>query len=162
MEIDDVIVKSEDSPSEDRSDRLEEPWSEKHDRYLTQMKLECVETSSKHAQRAARCRYMYLVFAIPSICLPLASSFAEEAVGAPLIVSRSLLLLGSATSACAGVFNYGRKAQKHEQFAGLYKDLSESISYVLTRSKRCREACDVTMQKYLHKHHLLGASAPAL
>ena len=58
MEIDDVhIVKSEDSPSEDRSDRLEEPWSEKHDRYLNQMKLETLESSTNHAQRAARCRY---------------------------------------------------------------------------------------------------------
>ena len=161
MDIEDIVVKTESEPSEDRSDRVEEPWTERHDSFLAELSEECSAASARHSARARRCRMVYRAMAVPSAVLPVLGGFVEEA-GAPMPVARGVLMLASATSACMSVLNYGHKATLHEQFAGLYKDLRESIRYTLTRAKRSREACDVTMQKLISQHRLLGGSAPPL
>ena len=161
--MDDIEVRLESSePSEDRSDRVEELWSQRHDEFLKKMLADCGTASTAHANTAARCRHLYKALALPSAILPLVATFGEDALGAPMPVIRALMLGASGLSAAAGVLNLGSKAKAHEQYAGLYHDLGESIEYTLTRSKASREACDVTMQKLLAKRHLLTASAPPL
>ena len=72
------------------------------------------------------------------------------------------VLLAAGTSAVGNIMNCGKLTQQHTQFSGLYADLAQQIGYTLTRRKRSREACDVSMSKYIHKHQLLGAAAPDL
>ena len=165
MEIDQIVIDrkvSEESVSEDIS-RQEEKWTQAHDEYLQSLHAQCQASSDAHHKSARHNKLLYRCFAVPSITLPLLGGFVDTLlVGELAWLPRGIVLLAAGTSAVGNVYNFGKLTQQHTQFTGLYSDLAQKISYTLTRRKRSREACDVSMTKYIHKHQLLGAAAPDL
>ena len=164
MEINEIIIDrklSEASiPSEDIS-RTEELWTEKHESFLMGLKNECVAASATHHRIAQHNKILYRAFAVPSICLPLIGGFVDSIISPELAwVPRGIVMLAAGSVALGNIANCGKLQQQHTQYAGLYGDLSQQIEYTLTRRKRSREACDVSMTRYIHKHQLLGAAAP--
>ena len=165
MEIEQIIIDrkvSEQSVSEDVS-REEEKWTEAHDEYLNKLHAQCQASSAGHHKAAKHNKLLYRCIAVPSITLPLLGGFLDTLISEELVwLPRAVVLLAAGTSAIGNVYNFGKLTQHHTQFTGLYSDLAQKISYTLTRRKRSREACDVSMTKYIHKHQLLGAAAPDL
>ena len=162
MDLNEIIIEREESVSEDVS-REEEKWTQAHDDYLQNLQAQCQASSDAHHKSARHNKLLYRCFAVPSITLPLFGGFVDTLLGDALAwLPRGIVLLAAGTSAVGNIMNCGKLTQQHTQFSGSYADLAQQISYTLTRRKRSREACDVAMTKYIHKHQLLGAAAPDL
>ena len=79
-----------------------------------------------------------------------------------MFVSTAFMVSSSAIGVVNTIYNFGKAAQKHDEFSGRYRDFSREIAYTLCRKKRDRSACDVTVQRFLGQVKALNGSAPPL
>ena len=163
---DHLIVKESDNSSSSVSEditRYEEKWTERHEEFLKQMKLDCNTASVKHNISSRANLWYYRLLAVPSITLPLFSAFLNEYLQEDMkIITSAILLLRSGFAGVNTIFNFGKKAQQHNEYSGKYYDVQQEIAYTLTRKKKNRMACDISLEKYISKVKLLNGNAPQL
>ena len=160
--MDEIAIKIEESEGSEDLSREEEKWTTKHEGLLAVLKEKCLLSSAKHKLASGRSMWFYQACILPNLTLPMLAAFLEVYTSAPQWVAAGLILASTGIGAVNGFLNFGKRSAQHGEFAGRYEDLDEQISLTLARRKRSREACDVAMTKYLHRHGLLNASAPSL
>ncbi len=79
----------------------------------------------------------------------------------PWMVSLALVVTGALTSVNQ-FFNYGKKAQKHSEYANLYSSLSNTVARELSIPKAHRQACDVFMERITARFEAIQVAAPDL
>ena len=149
--------------SEDSSDldRDEEKWSKKHNIFIAKIRSECKNLSEMHNTSSKTKLYYHRALSIPSMILPLIAGLFSEYIDEEYsYISNGILVLSSAFSVVNGVYNFGKKSALHNEYSGKYDDLAKEIEYTLCRSKKNRQACDVSCQKFIFKQQTLNGSAP--
>ena len=149
--------------SEDSSDldRDEEKWSKKHNIFIGKIRSECKNSSEMHNTSSKTKLYYHRALSIPSMILPLLAGLFSEYIDEEYsYISNGILVLSSAFSVVNGVYNFGKKSALHNEYSGKYDDLAKEIEYTLCRSKKNRQACDVSCQKFIFKQQTLNGSAP--
>jgi hypothetical protein len=73
----------------------------------------------------------------------------------------SLLMLSSGMLAgIQNFFNYGSKAQKHNNFGSMYSQLNREIEMEMYKHKRFRDPADVYIERIFQKFSQLNCTAP--
>ena len=152
-----------DSNSSEDYSREEEKWNKKHHDFLQKM---CDDSKSACIKHNIACKYKlyyYRVLSIPSMTLPIITAGINEYISNDYkYITTSLMILSSGCCLINTLYNFGKSSQQHNEYAGKYSDLCQEIEYTLCRSKKSRQACDVSMQKYIYKTQSLNSNAPML
>lgn len=151
--------------SEESSDfsRDEEKWSSKLNEFLLKIKSDCEKSSENHNKVSKLNLWYYRMLSIPCIILPMISAVLNQYLDEKYGYISSLTMICSGTlSGISILYNFGKLAQLHNDYSGKYAILSKQISYTLSRSKKNRNACDVTCQRFILENEKLDNSAPQI
>ena len=167
--LNDITVDMNDKPpsidsnsSEDYS-RDEEKWTTRHNEFLQKLSDESKNASIKHNIACKYKLYYYRSLSIPIMILPIITAAINEYISDDYkYISTCFMVLSSGCGLINTLYNFGKSSQQHNEFGSRYSDLAQEIEYVLCRSKRNRQACDVSMQKYIYKSQSLNSNAPML
>ena len=162
VEMNDKPPSIDSNSSEDYS-REEEKWTKRHNGFLQKLSDESKNASIKHNIACKYKLYYYRALSIPTMILPIISAAINEYISDDLkYISTSFMVLSSGCSLVNTLYNFGKSSAQHNEYAGKYSDLTQEIEYILCRSKKSRQACDVSMQKYIYKTQNLNSNAPML
>ena len=156
-------LKYDNSDDSSDLDRTEERWTKKHNIFLSKIRTECKHLSEIHNSSSKIKLYYHRALSIPQMCLPLIAGLFSEYIDKKYsYISNGILLLSSGISVVNGVYNFGKKSALHNEYSGKYDDLAKEVEYTLCRSKKSRQACDVSCQKFIFKQQTLNGSAPQI
>ena len=151
-------------PSGSSSDdplRKELLWEEREEIYIRGVAAVCSDKFAKHNTYAGCYRLYYSAYGLPAAVLPLIATAAVEYVPQKYIIT--ILMLGAAICSAVNTFlDFGRKSQKHEDYAGRYGSLVAEIDGQLCRPKVGRIACDVMLERVKERYSALNMTAPPL
>jgi len=143
--------------------REEEKWSNKNELYLQQIRDKCTEKSKAHDMSSHKNKKFYIYASIPTIILPLVLANTTSYIPTdynyvePLGLTCIAIINGLKT-----LFNFSKKTEVHNTFAGKYSEISDDITTQLSRGKRFRIALDVYLERITSSVRILDASAPML
>jgi len=143
--------------------REEEKWSNKNELYLQQIRDKCTEKSKAHDMSSHKNKKFYIFASIPTIILPLVLANTTSYIPTdynyvePLGLTCIAIINGLKT-----LFNFSKKTEVHNTFAGKYSEISDDITTQLSRGKRFRIALDVYLERITSSVRILDASAPML
>jgi hypothetical protein len=147
--------------SEDDVLRKELMWETREEEYIRGIASVCSEKFIRHNEYAGWYRLYYSAYGLPAAVLPLIATAAVEYVPQKYVITG--LLLGAAICSAVNTFlDFGRKSQKHEDYAGRYGALVAEIDGQLCRPKIGRIACDVMLERVKERFSSLNMSAPPL
>lgn len=156
------IEEDDDSKSSSRdTQRDEEVWRDKNELYFRRLQQECKHQANVHDVASHKNKRRYVWTAVPATVLPLilanVSIFCEtkyvDTVGLTVI---------SIINGFQTLFNFSKKKEVHNLYAGKYMELSHEIDKVLIRSKKYRESFDVVLERISMKKQELDNNAPYL
>lgn len=151
------------SGSKDDSQRKELLWERREEEHLRKIAGECSALSKRHDAKATRCRWYYRAFGLPAAILPLIGSAIVEYVPHEFSYVVTIIMLLAAVSSALNTFlDWGRKSQRHLDYAGRYGELVNEIDSQLCRPKAGRIACDVMLERVKERFGYLNLSAPPL
>ena len=163
VEKPDILERQTSSETSLDCDRSEEKWSPRHELFLNNIKKECIERSKLHDEKSKYNLMCYRGLSIPMMILPIISAGVSEYLNEDLkYISTGLMVCSSAIGVVNTIYNFGKSSQQHNEYSGRYSDFSRDIDYTLCRRKRNRNACDVTVQKFVTIFKGLNTSAPTL
>ena len=157
-----IISQELNSESSKDTERFDEQWREKNEMYFQKMKNELLNKSNLHDVCSHKNKKMYFYTAIPSMILPLVlanvSIFSQE--------YQFIQPIGLTIVACINglntLYNFSKKSEVHNTYAGKYTELVDEINKVLIRSKKFREPFDVILERITMKKTSLDNNAPYL
>ena len=161
-ENDDDTPKDRSKSSSDIA-REEEKWSSKNELYLQQIRDKCSEKSKAHDISSHKNKKFYIYSSIPTIILPLVLANTTSYIPTdynyiePLGLTCIAIINGLKT-----LFNFSKKTEVHNTFAGKYSEIVDDITTQLSRGKRFRIALDVYLERITSSVRILDASAPML
>ena len=144
-------------------DRVEEKWTPKHEAFLDDIKKDSITRSMSHDNKSRYDLYYYRLLSVPVMVLPIMSAALSQYLPEELnYIPTGFLVCSSAIGVVNTLFNFGKSAQMHNEYAGRYSDFAKDIEYTLCRRKRSRMACDVSVSRFLSQVKALNGSAPPL
>ena len=150
-------------PSGDDASRKELLWERREEDHLRKIAATCGDHSKRHDARGAVCRANYVFLGLPAAVLPLIGSAVVEYVPQEYSYVVTIIMLLAAISSALNTFlDWGRKSQRHMDFAGRYGELVNEIESQLCRPKAGRIACDVMLERVKERYGDLNTSAPPL
>ena len=156
-------MKYDNSDDSSDLDRSEERWTKKHNLFLVKIRTECKNVSETHNKLSNTKLYYHRALSIPCMILPLISGLLSQYVHEKYsYISNGLLVISSGISVVNTIYNFGKKSALHNEYAGKFDELAKEIEYTLCRSKKNRQACDVSCQKFIFKQQTLNGSAPQI
>ena len=155
----------EKSPSESSKDvdRIEMKWENRQEEFIEKIQNTCIKLSTQHSQASKSHKKKYIRYSIPAIVLPLVCGAVSNFIPTEYEYINGITL--SLTGILTGIntfFNYGKKTEKHNEFAGRYGELAGFISAELCKPKKFRVQLDVFMERCVQKKNDLDNSAPML
>ena len=166
--LDEITVEIDKPPSIESNSssdfsREEEKWTKKHNEFMNKICNESKSACISHNIAYKKKLYYYRVLSIPTMILPIITAGINEYINDDLkYITTCFMVLSSGCGLINTLYNFGKSSQQHNEYAGKYSELCQQIEYVLCRSKKNRQACDVSMQKYIFKLQSLNSNAPML
>ena len=166
--LDEITVEIDKPPSIESNSssdfsREEEKWTKKHNEFMNKICNESKSSCISHNIAYKKKLYYYRVLSIPTMILPIISAGINEYIDDDLkYITTCFMVLSSGCSLINTLYNFGKSSAKHNEYSGKYSDLCQEIEYTLCRSRKNRQACDVSMQKYIFKLQSLNSNAPML
>jgi hypothetical protein len=150
-------------PSGDDPSRKELLWEKREEEHLRMIAAACGDLSKRHDARGAVCRSNYVSLGLPAAVLPLVGSAVVEYVPKEYsFIVTIIMLLAAVASALNTFLDWGRKSQRHSEFAGRYGELVNEIESQLCRPKAGRIACDIMLERVKERYGHLNTGAPPL
>ena len=144
--------------SEDTS-RDEEKWDGRKEVFFIKIKDECLHQSNVHSVISHRNKRKYMLSAIPTTIIPLI--LVNIDIFAPHKEIQMIgLTLVSIINGVNTLYNFSKKCEVHNSFAGKYSDLASEIDKILIRKKKHRQAFDVMLEKITTKKRYIDDTAP--
>jgi hypothetical protein len=144
--------------SEDTS-RDEEKWDGRKEQFFIKIKDECLHQSNVHSVISHRNKRKYMLSAIPTTIIPLI--LVNIDIFAPHKEIQMIgLTLVSIINGVNTLYNFSKKCEVHNSFAGKYSDLASEIDKILIRKKKHRQAFDVMLEKITTKKRYIDDTAP--
>jgi hypothetical protein len=167
IHVEDYENEDDDTPKDSSTSsdiaREEEKWSSKNEVYLQQIRDKCTEKSKAHDMSSHKNKKFYIYASIPTIILPLVLANTTSYIPTdynfvePLGLTCIAIINGLKT-----LFNFSKKTEVHNTFAGKYSEIADDITTQLSRGKRFRIALDVYLERITSSVRILDASAPML
>lgn len=139
--------------------RQEEKWSSKNENFFLEIKNDCLARSDIHNTISHKNKKYYMLSSLPATIIPLAlvnidifSSQREVQIIGLTLVS---IINGVNT-----LYNFSKKCEVHNTFAGKYADLASEVDKILIRKKQFRQPFDVLLEKISTKKRRLDDTAP--
>ena len=154
INIDNSETKSEDTYRE------EEKWSEKNEKFLKDIKLDCLHRSSQHDIISHRNKKRYVYTSIPTMVIPLILANVTIVNQEYSFLEPIGLTFVSMISVFQTLLNFSKRSEIHNTYSGKYSDLSNQIDKILIRRKKYRNAFDVCLEKITSRKQNLDNSAP--
>lgn len=140
--------------------RLEVEWDADAERTITQYMEACQNAAKECDRKYLHCKKMNTCFAVPSICIPIVlSTFQVQISSIPNLLNVLLLFSGIITG-IQNVFGWAGKSQAFDDFSGKYSALSDTITLVLNKHKRHREAADIVIERTFQQLQTLNGTCP--
>lgn len=132
--------------------RIDEKWSDKHEKYLQEIKNDCVIKSKQQLMKYHRHKRYYYALGIPNIVIPLSLSSLN-----PLFHNLNYINIGgsavsSILSGLSTFFNVGSSMQKHLEFKNKYDDIINDIDVILLKNKKFRTPPNITIEQIKNKY----------
>ena len=144
--------------SEDNS-RSEEKWDERKEQFFIKIKDDCLHQSNVHSVISHRNKRKYMLSAIPTTIIPLIlvniDIFTPQKEVHIIGLTMCSILTGLNT-----LFNFSKKCEVHNSFAGKYAELASDIDKILIRKKKHRQAFDVMLEKITTKKRYIDDTSP--
>ena len=156
----DDIEEDSKSSSHD-AQRDEEVWHNKNESYFKRLQEECKHQANLHDIASHKNKRRYVWTSIPGIVLPLALANVSIFCETKYVDTVGLTVI-SIINGFQTLFNFSKKKEIHNIYAGKYMELSHEIDKVLIRSKRFRESFDVVLERITMKKQELDNNAPYL
>ena len=151
---------------EDRSesstdvDRTDEKWSERNEKFLKNIRDDCLHRSNQHDIISHRNKKKYVWTAIPAMVLPLILANVSAICPEYQIIQPIGLTIVSVINGFQTLLNFSRKYEQHNLYSGKYSELAGEIDKVLIRKKKHRVAFDVCLERITSKKQNLDDGAP--
>lgn len=148
------------SESVDKTNRVEQPWESRSEGLLLRWNKETATSSTAHERAAKKNKFLFRVFGLPPAILPaLIAILSPYIPDGPVVVI--LLILSSIFSTIGQFFDFGGKTQSHYEYQHKFHRYAIEATSILTKPKRFRRACDVTMERMkILFTHLNGGAPP--
>ena len=144
--------------SEDTS-RDEEKWDERKEKFFNKIKDDCLHQSNVHNIISHKNKRRYMLASIPATIIPLA--LVNLDIFSPQKEVQMIgLTLVSIINGVNTLYNFSKKCEVHNAYAGKYADLASEIDKILIRKKKHRQAFDVMLEKITTKKRYIDDSAP--
>lgn len=145
--------------------RLDEKWSERHEKLAEEWLKVAEERSAGHDKLGKKFKCKHYIFGLPALLIPLVFSpvsvVLENDPSLPYVSMTGFILSG----VFAGVdkfFDHSAKHQKHMEYSARYGDIASDVKYELAQARRFRVDPDRFLMKIQQKLDYTGASAPDL
>ena len=139
--------------------REEEKWSSKNENFFIEIKNDCLERSDIHNTISHKNKKYYMLSSLPATIIPLA--LVNIDIFAPQREVQTIgLTLVSVINGINTLYNFSKKCEVHNAFAGKYADLASEVDKILIRKKEFRQPFDVLLEKISTKKRNLDDTAP--
>ncbi len=153
------IEEDDNSKGSEDTQRLEEKWDERKEIFFKKIKEDCLHQSNTHNIISHKNKKRYMWASIPATIIPLA--LVNIDIFAPQKEVQMVgLTLVSIINGVNTLYNFSKKCEVHNSFAGKYADLASEIDKILIRKKKYRQAFDVLLEKITTKKRNLDDTAP--
>ncbi len=143
--------------------RLDLPWTEEIEQELMSIRADCLDTASKHENARNRCKCRYTLFGLPSMLIPLITGGIGSYITVEYEYVRSIALIATAVNTTiVQFFNFGQKQSRHNESAGRYAELADTIKMELSKPVMFRISCDVFMERVFVKLQNINSTAPVV
>ena len=149
-----------DSARSDDTERSEEKWCERNEKFLIDIKNDALHRSNQHDIISHRNKKRYLYTAIPSMIIPLILANICMIENDLKYIEPISLSFVSCINVFGTILNFSKKRENHNTYAGKYAELANDIDKVLVRKKRFRNAFDVCLEQITTKKQQLDNNAP--
>lgn len=139
--------------------REEEKWSGKNQDFFLDIKNDCLLRSNVHNTISHKNKKYYMLSSIPATIIPLV--LVNLDIFAPQREVQTIgLTLVSVINGINTLYNFSKKCEVHNSFAGKYADLASEVDKILIRKKKFRQPFDVLLEKVSTKKRNLDDAAP--
>ena len=130
--------------------REDEAWTAQSEALLMEWTTDWDQQSTAHAIAEASCRKKHLLLQMPTVIIPviLAPLLTSHWVSEESVLVMVLLVTSALTGALQPVLGMERKSEKHAQAAFRYDDMLTDAEEVLSKERRFRPRCALTIQKF--------------
>ena len=158
MSEDIIVDVSTPRSSSDDPDRRELMWKAPAEALVTRTRNEANEAAIRHERAAKKSRFLYQVFGLPTVLIPLAGSVAAQYAPTSVTVA---MVCAAMCGAANTYLNFGAKASHHNEFHARWSELSSTIDFEVCRPRADRAACDVFLERLRNRTAALRAAEPA-
>lgn len=142
--------------------RTEQPWNDSAERLIAQWIQASQDNSLAHNTKGKQFKRMYHLLGIPTAVIPLVLSATNEVFMNYKYVTIGGMILSGSLSAVLQFLNPGKKCSEHLHHEALYGGLANELKVILSKPRRFRTQCDVTLERALNRYNALNAEAPDL
>jgi len=155
------IVENDEDNNSKSSDvlREEEKWSSKNEDFFLEIKNDCLARSDTHNTISHKNKKYYMLSSIPTTIIPLVLVNLDIFVPQREVQTIGLTLV-SIINGVNTLYNFSKKCEVHNTFAGKYADLASEVDKILIRKKKFRQPFDVLLEKISTKKRNLDDAAP--
>jgi hypothetical protein len=160
--LQEILIPDEKSESSKDTERYEESWDEKKQKYFKRIQDELLEQADKHNICSHNNKKKYIYTSIPTMILPLILVNFSIFINEYQYVQPIGLTIVSIINGFQTLLNFSKKKEIHNLYAGKYAQLANEIDKFLIRKKKYREPFDVVLERITLKKQQLDDTAPLL
>ena len=153
-----IRIDVQDENSQD-TPRSEEAWTEKNESFLLAIKNDCMHAHNTHSIISHKNKRRYMMSSLPTTIIPLILVNIDIFCPQREIQTIGLTLV-SVITGINTLYNFSKKSEVHNTYAGKYGDLASEIDKILIRKKKYRTAFDIVLEKITTKKRHLDNSTP--
>lgn len=154
-----ILENDEDNSKTSDILREEEKWSSKNEDFFLQIKNDCLSRSDIHNSISHKNKKYYMLSSLPAAIIPL--TLVNIDIFTPQRELQTIgLTLVSIINGINTLYNFSKKSEVHNSFAGKYADLASEVDKILIRKKKFRQPFDVLLEKISTKKRNLDDTAP--
>ena len=154
-----ILENDEDNSKTSDILREEEKWSGKNEDFFLEIKNDCLARSGIHNTISHKNKKYYILSSLPTTIIPLA--LVNIDIFSPQKDVQMIgLTLVSIINGINTLYNFSKKCEVHNTYAGKYADLAGEVDKILIRKKKFRQPFDVLLEKISTKKRNLDDTAP--
>lgn len=143
--LDNISENPPSSESVDKNDRIEQTWDQRSETLIANWGQSAKKESKKHYAISNKKKTLFYIFGLSAALIPMAIGITEQFM--PSYIKTIVLLTAGTISTVMTFFDFGGARQKHLASEQLNKVFYIDVEHVLSKPKRFRNACDVTIER---------------
>jgi len=159
-----LIIEEEDrenTPSSlDNLSREEQLWTSRSENLLKEWVRHMEKSVTYHNKKALKNRFLYRLFGIPSMLIPLILSGFTGILDVDNLGISLCLMTSGVLSGISNFMNFGKTMAVNFEFEANYKTLCTDIEVCLSKPKKNRIACDLYIEMIRSRYNNLNQNAP--